>query len=328
MKQAAFEARHHAEWQHLEQQLRLLEQGRRLDDAASFPGACRRLYRQLALAQSRGYADSLVEYLQRLALRAQQQLYRPRRETLPRLLGFLLGGLPRQVRAAWRSILLASLLFYGPLLLMALLVYHYPELRHSLLGAERIAELERMYDPDSSRLGPLSSRDSADDWLMFGYYILNNLGVAFQTFAGGLLLGIGTLLLLLSNGLNIGAMAGHLTRIGYEETFLSFVIGHGAFELTAITFAGAAGLQLGGALLAPGRLSRAAALRQRAADCIGLLGAVIGLLLIAAFVEAYWSSNTRFAAGVKYAVGGLLWLLVAAYFLLLGRREEPAHARR
>lgn len=326
MNQAAFEARHRAEWQHLEQQLRLLEQGRRLDDAGDFPATCRRLARQLAMARSRAYADSLVEYLQRLNLRAHQQLYRPRREAGPRLLGFLLGGLPRQARAAWRSILLASLLFYGPLLLMALLVYHYPDLVHSLLGASRLAELERMYDPDASRLGPLSTRDSADDWLMFGYYILNNLGVAFQTFAGGLLLGIGSLFFLLSNGLNIGAMAGHLIRIGHDETFLGFVIGHGAFELTAITFAGAAGLQLGSALLAPGRLSRAAALRQRATGCIGLLGGVIGLLLIAAFVEAYWSSSTRFGTGTKYAVGALLWLLVAAYFLLAGRQTETPRA--
>lgn len=320
MKQAAFEARHAGEWQALEQQLTRLEQGQRLGaEAGAFAAAYRRLCQQLALAEARGYGDSLVERLQRLCLRAHQQFYRPPSRFGPQLLGFLLGGLPRQVRAAWRGILLASLLFYGPLLGMALLVYLNPELVYSLLSSERVAELERMYDPDASRLGPFSTRGSGDDWLMFGFYILNNLGVAFQTFAGGLLLGLGALFFLLHNGLNIGAMSGHLIGIGYTDTFCSFVIGHGAFELTAITFAGAAGLQLGGALLLPGRHTRLGALRRRARECVGLLGAVIGLLLIAAFVEAYWSSTTRFSVEAKYAVGALLWLLVGLYFLRVGR---------
>lgn len=321
MKQTQFEARHQAEWQALDRQLQQLEQGKPLgSEAGAFAATYRRLCQQLALAESRAYAASLVERLQQLNLRAHQQLYRPRQNLGPRLLGFVVGGFPRQVRAAWRSILLASLLFYGSLLVMGLLVYLFPDLIYSLLSPQQVARVEAMYDPDSSRLGPFGARGSGDDWLMFGFYIMNNIGIAFQTFASGLLLGLGSLFFLLFNGLNIGAIAGHLLRIGYDETFGSFVIGHGAFELTAITFAGAAGLQLGGALLAPGPRSRRAALREAARGCVGLLGGVIGLLLIAAFVEAYWSSVAQFSAGVKYLVGGTLWLLVGAYFLLGGRR--------
>jgi len=321
MKQAQFEARHQADWQALDDRLKRLEQGKPLGaEAGTFAAAYRRLCQQLALAQSRAYSASLVERLQQLNLRAHQQLYRPPRDLGPRLLGFLLDGFPRQVRGAWRSILLASLLFYGSLLGMALLVYLFPDLIYSLLSPQQVAKMERMYDPDASRLGPFGERGSSDDWLMFGYYIMHNIGIAFQTFAGGLLLGLGSLFFLLFNGLNIGAVAGHLLRIGYDETFLGFVVGHGAFELTAITFAGAAGLQLGGALLLPGPRSRRAALRAAAKGSVGLVGGVIGLLLIAAFVEAYWSSVTQFSPGVKYAVGATLWLLVGAYFLLGGRR--------
>ncbi|SDR75280.1 stage II sporulation protein M [Pseudomonas oryzae] len=322
MKQAQFEARHQGEWQALDTRLAELEKSRTAGpQAASFAAAYRRLCQQLALAESRAYSASLVERLQRLNLRAHQQLYRSNQPLGARLLAFVLAGFPRQVRAAWRSILLASLLFYGSLLLMGLLVYLFPDLIYSLLSPQQVAGMERMYDPDASRLGPWSERGSGDDWLMFGYYIMNNIGIAFQTFASGLLLGVGSLFFLLSNGLHIGAIAGHLLRIGYDETFLGFVVGHGAFELTAITFAGAAGLQLGGALLIPGRRSRRAALHAAARDCVGLIAGVIGLLLIAAFVEAYWSSITRFAPAVKYAVGAALWALVGAYFLLGGRRS-------
>ena len=124
---------------------------------------------------------------------------------------------------------------------------------------------------------------------------------------------------MLFNGLTIGAVAGHLTGIGYHQPFWSFVIGHGAFELTAITFAGAAGLQLGAALLAPGCRTRAQALRLAAKHGIQLVCGATACLLIAAFVEAYWSSMTLTTPTIKYIVGAALWLLVGAYFMFAGR---------
>ena len=66
--------------------------------------------------------------------------------------------------------------------------------------------------------------------------------IAVSSNAAGLLFGLGSVLFLIFNGLIIGAICGHLTEIGYGQTFWSFVIGHGAFELTAIALAGAAGL--------------------------------------------------------------------------------------
>ena len=88
-------------------------------------------------------------------------------------------------------------------------------------------------------------------------------------------------------------------------------------EHTSVSYA----ILRGGALLAPGPRSRRAALRAAARGSVGLIAGVIGLLLIAAFIEAYWSSITRFPASLKYAVGAALWLLVGAYFLLAGRRR-------
>ena len=159
---------------------------------------------------------------------------------------------------------------------------------------------------------------------MFGYYVMHNIGIAFQTFAAGLLFGLGSVFFLIFNGLVIGAVSGHLTEIGYGQTFWSFVIGHGAFELSAITLAGAAGLQLGWSLVAPGRLARSEALRLAARKSVRMLCGVMVFLLIAAFIEAYWSSTTRIEPWIKYAVGAALWLLVAAYLTLAGRsRHAP-----
>ena len=325
MKQALFERQHQADWHAFAMQLDALERGRTgSTQVGTFPAAYRRLCQQLALAESRGYSSQLIGQLRLLALRGHQQLYRHRSPLLGRLLGFISGGFARSVREQWRYMLAASLLFYGSLIGMAALVYLFPELVYSILAPEQVAQMEQMYDPDASRLGRFAERGAGDDWLMFGYYVMNNIGIAFQTFASGLLLGVGTLFFLLFNGLTIGAVAGHLSGIGYHQPFWSFVIGHGAFELTAITLAGAAGLQLGVALLVPGRMTRADALRQAARRGIRLVGGATLFLLIAAFVEAYWSSMTLATPAIKYIVGTLLWLIVAAYFCLTGRGQHAA----
>jgi uncharacterized membrane protein SpoIIM required for sporulation len=237
------------------------------------------------------------------SLRGHQQLYRHRSQLGANVLSFVLADFPRLVREQWRFVLIASLLFFGSLIGIALLVYLFPDLIYSIVSPQQVAEMQSMYDPDASRLGRAAERASSEDWMMFGYYVMHNTGIAFQTFAAGLLFGLGSVFFLIFNGLIIGAVSGHLTEIGYGQTFWSFVIGHGAFELSAIALAGAAGLQLGWALIAPGRLSRSESLRLAAHKSVQMLCGVMVFLLIAAFIEAYWSSTTGSPPLVKYLTG-------------------------
>src|SRR3546814_5030348 len=80
------------------------------------------------------------------------------------------------------------------------------------------------------------------------------------TFAGGLLAGVGSLLVLVFNGVMFGTVAAHLQGIGHGGPFWRFVVGHAAPELSAIVVAGTAGLRLGLGLVAPGRRRRIDAL--------------------------------------------------------------------
>jgi len=324
MKQSLFETRHKAEWERFTLALERLERGKDTSQVAEFPKAYRRLCQHLALAQERGYSSFLVDSLQQLVLRGHQQLYRHRSQLGANLLGFILAGFPRLVRAEWRFVLAAGLLFFGSLIGFGLLVYLFPELVYNLIPADQVREMQSMYDPAAGHLGRSAERAASEDWVMFGYYIMHNIGIAFQTFASGLLLGVGSAFFLFYNGLIIGTVAGHLSEIGYGQTFWSFVIGHGAFELTAIALAGAAGLKLGWALIAPGRLTRGEALRYAARQSVLLICGVMLFLLIAAFIEAYWSSRTGVTPQTKYLVGAGLWLCVAIYLLFAGRtRHAP-----
>ena len=52
---------------------------------------------------------------------------------------------------------------------------------------------------------------------MAGFYIYNNVGIAFRTFASGILLGVGSVLILVCNGLFLGGMAAHIANAGHAD---------------------------------------------------------------------------------------------------------------
>jgi len=312
MRQRAFEAAHAAEWQALETFL----EGKPAFDAAELPLRYRRLCQSLALAADRQYSPELVDRLNRLALRGHHVLYQNRRRQSGRALEFLAAGFPRLVRAEWRLVAAAALLFFGPLAGLIALLQVYPEFVHYLLTPGQIARFHEMYDPANRRIGTLEADHSV---LMFGFYIWNNVRIGFQTFAGGLLAGVGTAWFLGANGIVIGAVAGYLTQVGYSETFWSFVAGHSSLELLAIVLAGAAGLRLGLAVISPGNLSRKSALVAAAKPAVRLMYGAALMFGAAAFVEAFWSPLTEVPFLAKIIVGISGWALLLFYFAFAGR---------
>ncbi len=318
MRQELFEQRNGPLWEELKALLDE-EPGRTHDPAAllRFPRLYRRACNHYALARSRHYSPALVAQLHNLVLSGHQRLYRRRGAWLWRLIVFLGYGFPQAVRAHAAFFWLSAALFLLPGLLAGSFCYSQPELIYSILEEEQVADMEYMYDPANRNTGRTADRGSETDFVMFGFYISNNIGIGFRTFAGGILYGVGTVLLLLFNGVVIGSVAGHLTRIGYQDTFWSFVSGHGALELTAIVICGAAGLMLARAVVAPGRMRRTQALRQTAPEALKLVMGAALMLLLAALVEAFWSSSGA-APAVKYAVAALLWTAVSLYLWRVG----------
>jgi uncharacterized membrane protein SpoIIM required for sporulation len=312
MRQAPFEAAHTREWDEFEAFL----EKKPAFDAAEMPRRYRRVCQSLALAADRQYSPALVDRLNRLALRGHHALYENRRRETQRVLEFLAAGFPALVRREWRLVLAASLLLFGPLVGLAAALQVFPEFVHYLLRPEQIAGVHEMYDPAARRLG---MREADTNLMMFGFYVWNNVGIGFQTFAGGLLAGVGSIWFLGSNGLVLGAVAGYLTQIGYVETFWSFVAGHSSWELIAIALSGAAGLRLGLAVIAPGRLTRKAALVAAARPAMQIMYGAALLFLVAAFIEAFWSPLTGVPFEVKLGVGAAGWALLLAYFALAGR---------
>ena len=322
MNQQDFEQRNAPLWQRLDELVKAMGQRRTraaADPKAEFPHLYRQVCHHLAIARERQYTTHLIDRLNQLMLRSHQYLYSARAGNISLILRFVGGGFARLIRQESRLFWLAMALFTLPGIIMGFAVYFWPEMIYTIMDPSQVAQFDWMYSPDSPHIG--RKRGADDDVMMFGFYIYNNIGIGFQTFAGGMLFGLGSIFFLFFNGLHIGAVAGYLTQRGYIDTFWPFVIGHGAFELTAIVFAGMAGLKLGFALLSPGRKSRLLALTDAARVSIKIVYGVIGMLVIAAFLEAFWSSIKSISPEIKYIVGGVLWTVVLLYFSVFGRNH-------
>lgn len=326
MKELQFVAVRQADWAAWDDWLNGLSAGAR--DRLPFvakelPHRFRELAHDLSIAQDREYSSLLIDSLHKRVLRAQQHIYGAQPRLRHAWLTFFLARLPALVRSEWPFVLPALLLFFVPLAAYIPIAHYWPESVYLVLPSDFAAQMEEMYAPDARRIGRLA-RYAGDDFWMLGSYIWNNVRLDFQCFAGGLLFGVGSVFYLLYNGLVIGATAGHLTRLGYVDTFWGFVAGHSSLELIGAVLAGAAGLRVGYALIAPGNRSRLSALKGSARVAVRMLCGAAALTFCAAFVEAFWSPLSSVPAAIKYAVGGGLWLLLLAYFLFAGRRSAGA----
>lgn len=305
-----FETTNEAQWSELE---KAVNSGERNLDPERFLHLYRTCCEHLALAQARGFPAAMVERLSIVTARAHQIVYRQSDFGVARISRALLHGFPAMVRAHRGYVAIAALLVLVPAFALGVAVYYRPELVLSLIDSHTASQFERMYSPSSPAIGRL--RDAGSNWMMFGFYIMNNIGIAFQCYVTGVIFGVGSVYFLAFNGAFGGAVAGYVAACGYGSTFFPFIATHSAFEVTAVVLCGAAGLRVGHAVLLPGRLARAAALQIAARETSMIVFGAAVMLVIAAAIEAFWSSAAWVSPGAKFACAALCWALVALFFL-------------
>jgi uncharacterized membrane protein SpoIIM required for sporulation len=272
----------------------------------------------LMRARSLGFGGDLAVHLDGLAARAHAALYSAPPYRLGAVRDLLARDFPRTLRRHWRFMMFATLLFLLPGLVGFVGARRSRAFALQVLPEAMVVQVEDSFSKD-----PSSARGGGTNTAMAGFYVYNNVGIAFRCFATGILFGLGSVFFLVYNGLILGAVVGLLLSAGHLRNLLTFVLGHGAFELTAIVIAGAAGLVMGYALVSTDGLTRFGSLRRRARDVANLVLGAAAMLLIAAGIEAFWSPSP-ISSSVKLTVAGGLWVLVVAYFVFAGRRGTAA----
>lgn len=281
-----------------------------------------RLYRSicydLSLVQSREWGSRLEQYLNDLVAQGHNALYRSAPRSLSVVWDFFAYDFPRTFRRRIGAFSLSLALFLIPFLASTLVGWQRPEIaemiagKESLEGASQNFGQELYTDMDAKYAGQRST--------MAGFYVKNNIGIAFQAYALGAFIGLGTCFVLLSNGISIGMVTGYILSAGHPttENFFSFVISHGSFELTAIVISGGGGFVLAHGILFPGQRTRMDSLRHNGLESLKLALGAGAMLAIAALLEGYFSP-LPIPAIIKYVVGSCLWLLVISYLSFAGR---------
>ena len=327
MTQRSFIAKRESDWKELERILTGAgKKGGRAglrEKAAWFPQAFRQLTGDLNTARSNGFDPALIERLNRLTLEGNQILYGTKSFSMKSFSTFLFKTFPRSVRSQWKSFSAGFFIFFGLAVFSALLCIRFPGFVSEFMSPYQASSLEEMYNPESPYY--LTPRKVSTDADMFGYYVYHNISIAFITFAGGLLAGVGSLFFLAFNGIFFGAAAGHIINCGFQNTFFSFVIGHSAFELTAIILSAQAGFLLGYRLFVTHGLSRGASLREAGKTALPLISGAALMLVIAAVIEAFWSSRHEIDQAIRFAAGFGAILFVFVYFVFSGRAPQTGN---
>jgi uncharacterized membrane protein SpoIIM required for sporulation len=291
-----------------------------------------RMYRlssaRLAILRSRRYADpDEIRYLNALCVRAYSYLRVEPPGNL-RVGRFFMRDFPATLAAtAWLQALTAMLMIAGALIGMTVVSGNpaalYACIPASMYPPER---LEQLADSPAQRAEFLQHTH-----IPFGLksifsasLFVHNVQVGLAAFASGILAGVPTVLLVIYNGLTLGAFAWIFSRDSAWPAFWAWILPHGIPELLAVNFCSTGGLLIAKAVVAPGRAGTASALRAAAKPALELVVAALPIFAIAAGIESFirqssLSTGARYAAAITSLAG------VAGYFWYVRRltRRRP-----
>lgn len=313
-------------WRELETMLERVEPGSLVglgvEGARKFGKLYRGVSNDLVRARTEVVDATIVDHLNDLVARAYAVSYAKERRETSGMLRFFVRGYPALVREEWKAVTAAgSLLALGAILGAVAMVVDpdargvlVPEPHSEMTPEERISEDEG------------STHDGDDATGFSAFLFTHNIQVTFLAFGLGITAGLGTAIVLFSNGVPLGALAVQYHQAGQGLFFWAWILPHGIPELTSIAIAGAAGLVLGRGIVLPGRRRIRDALRHEARRAVRLVVGTMPVLVSAGLIEGTISQMhaplmpyfAKLAFALIFGAALYLWLARA------GTKEDAA----
>ncbi len=280
-------------------------------EAAEFPRLYRMTCTDLAEAKMLKLSPDVLFYLNDMIGQAHKHLYSFPPVKMSSIKGFFRESLPQIVLKNKVFVIVSAVTFLVPYLISFMIVVNNPEMAKEIIP-ENV--LNQYADPFRDAI--TEGRSTSSKSFMVSYYVYNNVSINFACFALGILLGIGTLYILIYNGIVLGAISGYIYGIGYGDNFIHFVTAHSVFELTGLILSGASGLLLGYSIINARKYSRRDWLRLQKTNLFTLVAAAALLTFMAAFIEGLISPSLlpyRF----KVVIAILSLAFVILYFFII-----------
>ena len=253
---------------------------------------------------------ALIGRLMRLVSQANGVIYASRSRTRRAVADFFAWRFPAAVYQSWRFVAVAALLLLGPAVAFgAWLGTDQEALEASASEAVREAYLEEDFE----------SYYSSEPAAQFASEVtINNIQVAVTAFAAGVVLCLPTAAILAYNGASLGVAAGLFADAGELPKFFGLILPHGLLELSAVVVAGAAGLRLGWAIIAPGDRSRGQALGEEARRA-GVIALGLCLAFVVAGLIEGFVTGRGLPTAVRIGIGVVAEAVFLAWIVIQGR---------
>lgn len=286
-----------------------------------------RLYRStlssLSVARATSLDQSVVSYLESLSTRAYYVIYGSQQRLRDRIYNFFARDWPLAVQGAWKDVAASSFIFALGMLIGFVLVANNPDWFYSFMdesmasgrtpaaSEEYLRETIYGYDKGEGGLGAFAA-----------FLFSNNSRVSILAFALGFAFALPTVVLLLYNGLSIGAFIAVFTGkdLGFEVG--GWLAIHGTTELFAIALAGAGGILIGRAVAFPGEMTRMESMRSKAEQAAIILGGVVVMMFVAGLIEGFGRQLIQ-NDFLRYGIGGSMLVFWLLYFFLPRKALEP-----
>lgn len=313
MKETRFIEQKKEQWQKLES---YLSSGKKNPDVLS--DLFIQITDDLSFARTH-YGNRVVRvYLNQITQKLFRKLFRNTIDHRKRFKSFFINDLPLSLYSSRQTLITALIIFILAASIGVFSSYHDAEFARSILGDDYINMTESNIEAGDA----MAVYKSENIFYMFLRIAQNNLLVAFRAFIFGLFFGIGSVAILLFNGVMLGAFQFYFISKGVGvESFLTIWM-HGTMEISAIVLSAGAGMIMGSGLLFPGTYTRIQSLRMKARTGIRIMAAVIPMLLIAALIEGLLTRFTDLNNGIRAAFILLQLSFVIFYFVWLPYKKR------
>lgn len=307
MKETRFIAQNKEKWQESEN---LLKQ------PVKDPEKLTNLFVQVIddLSFSRTYYPnrSVRVYLNRIGREYFNIIYNHKKEKRNRFVAFWLDELPQIVYNSRKQLLLSTIVFLFAMGIGIFSAIKDPQFTGTILGDDYVAMTKENIESGD----PMAVYKSRNELDMFLSITVNNLRVAFLTYVCGMFLSLGTLMVLLYNGIMVGCFQYFFVERGlFQESALTIWL-HGTLEISCIILAGGAGLILGSGLIFPGTYSRLQAFQISAIRSLKLMLGIFPIIVLAGLIESFLTRYTEVSDVLRFFLILLSAAFIVGYFVV------------
>lgn len=324
MKEISFLKQNYQKWQQFEQ---LLDRQEDTD-----PDALAEQFIQITddLSYARTfYPNTNTEkYLNNLAARVHQQIYRNKKERRSRLITFWTTEIPALMYAQRLNLFISLLVFSISVAVGVLSAEKDPEFTRSILGDGYVS----MTTHNIEQGDPMAVYKDDDQFGMFMRIMINNVRVAFFILVAGLFTQLGPLYIIFQNGVMVGVFQYFFYKQGLMEESALTIWMHGTIEMLSFVVEGAAGLALANSIYAPGSFSRGASFGQFGRNALKIAVAAVPLIVCAAFIESFITRYTEMNNVFRYILifgmmGFMVWYYVLNPIVVHARKDAAFMTR-